>query len=333
MSVSPAISVLVPAWNAATFIHTAIASLKQQTLTDFEALVVDDASTDNTAAAITAAVAGDPRFKLIQLDQNGGSSAARNAGLAVARGAWIAVLDADDAIEPERLARLKHAAERSALDIVCDNPMICEDIAEPEAGKPMLRMALDAPPRPVDLARFVRANCPSKGQGALGYLKPMFRASFLRDHAIRYPKAQPIAEDYTFFADALAHGARAAIVPNRDYFYWVREGSISRKPTSNDFALMLQADDDFRSRHASRLSKPEIAALNARRRELVDMHTYQRFVEGIRTGNGRQTAEILRRPLAIRFLKNTFDHHTAKILAIILALILAIYGLARRARR
>jgi glycosyltransferase involved in cell wall biosynthesis len=96
------ISIIMPAYKAAGTIEETLRSALAQTFRDFEVLVVDDGSPDATADIVRAVAASDPRVKLIQ-QQNAGVSAARNHALRVARGRWIAMLDADDLWVPEKL--------------------------------------------------------------------------------------------------------------------------------------------------------------------------------------------------------------------------------------
>jgi glycosyltransferase involved in cell wall biosynthesis len=102
--------VIIPAYNAASTIERTLASLRDQSFGDFEALVVDDGSTDATAEAVTRATAGDGRFRLIR-QANAGVAVARNRGLAEARGPYLANLDADDLWRPPFLDRCVRALE------------------------------------------------------------------------------------------------------------------------------------------------------------------------------------------------------------------------------
>ena len=102
MTTAPRVSVLVPAYNGTAFVGEAIASLGSQTYRDFEAIVVDDGSTDETAALVERLVTADPRIRLIR-QANAGTQAARNAALALARGEWVALLDQDDVWLPRKL--------------------------------------------------------------------------------------------------------------------------------------------------------------------------------------------------------------------------------------
>ena len=96
---APRISVVIPTYNRGALLPRAIASALEQTCSPYEVIVVDDGSTDDTAARCEAW--GD-RIRYLRID-NAGVSAARNAGIAIARGEWIALLDSDDAWVPTKL--------------------------------------------------------------------------------------------------------------------------------------------------------------------------------------------------------------------------------------
>ncbi len=92
----PLISVIMPAYNCAPDLGEAVASVQAQTCTDWELIIVDDASTDHSFAVAAALAAKDARIKVVQLAQNGGAAVARNTAIRLARGRYIAFLDADD---------------------------------------------------------------------------------------------------------------------------------------------------------------------------------------------------------------------------------------------
>lgn len=115
---APTVSLVVPAHNAEATVATTLDSLGAQDFADWEAIVVDDGSSDGTAQVVEAYGARDPRIRLVRRP-NGGVSAARNSGLAEARGAWLVFLDADDWLVPEALATLlDEVGARPELDAV-----------------------------------------------------------------------------------------------------------------------------------------------------------------------------------------------------------------------
>ena len=93
----PQITVIVAVHNVQAYIAACIKSLLQQEFTDFEALVIDDGSTDQSRAEAETAASGDPRIRILSY-ANGGLSAARNRGLDLARGEFIAFVDGDDRV-------------------------------------------------------------------------------------------------------------------------------------------------------------------------------------------------------------------------------------------
>src|SRR5690606_30028325 len=97
------VTVIVPAYNCADTILTALASLAEQSWRNLEVLVVDDCSTDDTAKTVAAFCAADERFRLIRQARNGGSYACRNRALEEASGRFVTVHDADDWAHPLRI--------------------------------------------------------------------------------------------------------------------------------------------------------------------------------------------------------------------------------------
>jgi teichuronic acid biosynthesis glycosyltransferase TuaG len=104
-STSPLVSIITPVYNAAPWLRETLDSVRTQTLTDWEQIMVDDGSSDNSVAIAEAAAQQDVRFRLIRTPRNMGPSAARNLAIDAARGRFIAFLDADDLWLPEKLAR------------------------------------------------------------------------------------------------------------------------------------------------------------------------------------------------------------------------------------
>jgi glycosyltransferase involved in cell wall biosynthesis len=107
----PLVSVVVPAWQAEATLAETVRSALAQTWREIEVIVVDDGSTDGTAAVAQGLADEDPRVSLVR-KPHGGPSSARNAGIARAKGAFVAPLDADDLWHPEKIARQVEAALR-----------------------------------------------------------------------------------------------------------------------------------------------------------------------------------------------------------------------------
>lgn len=112
MPASPVFSVTTPVYNGDEFIHRAYATLRAQTFTDWEWVVVDDGSTDGTAARVRGIAALDPRVRLVSYPDNRGRQHARNRSLQEARGDWVVIWDVDDMYYPDRLAVVAEARAR-----------------------------------------------------------------------------------------------------------------------------------------------------------------------------------------------------------------------------
>jgi glycosyltransferase involved in cell wall biosynthesis len=103
-SMAPAVSVVIPTHNYARYLGFAIDSLKRQTWTDWECVVVDDGSTDDTPQRLGEMAANDARIRVVTNARPLGPSAARNTGLATCRGEYVQFLDSDDLLGPNKLA-------------------------------------------------------------------------------------------------------------------------------------------------------------------------------------------------------------------------------------
>lgn len=97
------VSIITPTWNCAPFICETIKSVLAQTYQDWELIISDDCSTDNTYKVVEPYLAMDSRIKYIRNDQNSGAAVTRNNALRIAKGRWIAFLDSDDLWLPEKL--------------------------------------------------------------------------------------------------------------------------------------------------------------------------------------------------------------------------------------
>jgi glycosyltransferase involved in cell wall biosynthesis len=225
------VSVVVPAYQAAGFVGRAVRSALAQTLADLEVIVVDDGSSDGTADAAALAGHNDPRLKVIRLPRNGGVSAARNAALQVARGTWIALLDADDVFTADRLARLVPAAEKQRADLFADHVLLDAGDAAPE---PLFAVPRRDYGTPMSAPRFIELDSPTL---PLGFMKPLMRRAFLEEHHLRYPIGIDAGEDFHLYVSCLLRGARLFFARDAAYIATARAGSLSRSGDERAFAM------------------------------------------------------------------------------------------------
>lgn len=113
---NPAISVIIPVYNVERYLRNSLNSLFSQTFKDWEAICVNDGSTDMSEQILREFAAKDKRFTIIS-QSNSGQSVARNKALAVAKGKYIAFLDSDDIISNDFFEKLYNAAEQTGADM------------------------------------------------------------------------------------------------------------------------------------------------------------------------------------------------------------------------
>lgn len=146
MGIFPTVTVVIPAYNVRAYIREALASLEQQSFQNFEVVIVNDGSTDDTTEVVQPFCDRDQRFRLVN-KPNGGLSSARNFGIRHARAAYIALLDGDDAYLPDKLANhVAHLDRDPHIGVVYSASKIIRDDGRPTAmflsGKPILPESL-----------------------------------------------------------------------------------------------------------------------------------------------------------------------------------------------
>lgn len=293
----PDVTFVIAAYNAADTIGRAVRSALEQRGVSVEVVVADDCSSDGTRTVV--AGLADARVRLLALEKNRGPGGARNAALDVARGRWVAVLDADDMLYPDRLARMiRHAATIEA-DMAVDNIDVLSGDGRLERMFPAAMLSnLDE----LALAAFIDSNVLFRGTHNFGYMKPVIRRAYLDRHALRFDEALRIGEDYLMLASALASGGRCAIVPEAGYVYHIREGSISRVLERHHVDAMIAGDQRFLARFDL---APEAAAAQRRRsRSLAEARAFLSLIHHIknRSPAGALGAAI-GDPLALRHLR------------------------------
>ena len=105
------ISVIIPIYNAEVYLENCLESIKNQSFTDYEVLLIDDGSTDNSGKICDVFATKDFRFQVIH-KSNGGVSSARNIGIEQAKGEWICFMDSDDTVEKDYLQHLYQGANQ-----------------------------------------------------------------------------------------------------------------------------------------------------------------------------------------------------------------------------
>ncbi|MEM1428903.1 MAG: glycosyltransferase family A protein [Pseudomonadota bacterium] len=288
----PLVSVLISNYNGARFLGAALESVLAQSHRVLDVIVVDDASTDGSRALLQEMAATDPRLTPIATSRNAGPAAARNVAIDAARGDWLAIVDADDLIHPERIARLLSAARATGADLIADDLVQFGDPAT--AGQTLLTShKVRGAPR-IGADDLLRSDVAGMGPASLGYLKPLIRRDALA--ALRYDESLRIGEDFDLYLRLLLRGTKFHVVPDPTYLYRRHPGSISHRLSVAALETLLQAHD-----RAARTACPQAeavrAALSSRRDRLSRALRYERLVAAIKARQrGRAFATLLRDP-------------------------------------
>jgi glycosyltransferase involved in cell wall biosynthesis len=222
---SDLVSVVIPCFKQAHFLDACIASLEAQTHRDWEAIIVNDGSPDNTRDASHALMHRDGRVRYVE-KMNGGLSSARNAGLEGARGRWIQFLDADDLIEPTKLAtQVAQLASAKRVAFSCCDYWLGA-ASDPRVRLPRTQASCDFKlPRPVlDMALRWEWSLSIPIHTAL------FDARFFRELGVGFDQALPNHEDWDMWMQVLRHQPEIFYVPEELAIYRYGESSMSRNP-------------------------------------------------------------------------------------------------------
>ena len=223
---SPTFSVVMPAYNAAATIATAVESVLEQTRDDFELIVVDDGSTDATAAAIERYLE-DGRVRLIR-QANAGQAHARNAALGVASGRYVSLLDSDDVWLPRYLEVMGETLARHPAAAVAYTDAW---VYHQEVGRIARRSALQpVHPRvaPTDPGAFLRALL---HLGNFVFVGVTMRAEALAAVGPFRPGVEG-SEDYELWLRLAAHGHRFVRCPETLVIYRRRPGQMTAQVES-----------------------------------------------------------------------------------------------------
>ena len=230
-TVTPKLSIIIPAYNVEPFLPKCLDSVLAQNFTDWEAIVVDDGSTDGTGAICDAYAARDPRFKVIH-SRNMGVSAARNIGLDNARGEFLGAIDSDDWIEPDMYSTLLSFADKNQADIVkCTMKLVYKNRF---ANEPSFSNVIVA-----DHDEALRLACDNRILTSSMCDKIIRRSLF----TVKFAENK-IYEDYRIIIPLLANSNRTVLIPNALYNYRMREGSIVHEISLYNIRQFVDAEQE-----------------------------------------------------------------------------------------
>lgn len=272
----PRVSVIIAAYNCASYLSAAIESALGQSETDLEIVVVDDASTDGTPQ-LAARYAMSDKVRVFRNEANRGAGFSRNRGIREARGEWIMQLDGDDWLAPDRVATLLAYSRSIPADIVADDQFIVDDATLAAVSTRFIDNGIswNAVRRinPIDIVRY-----------DLGSLKPLMRRSFIVEHALVYPESVRYGEDFVFLLRAMLSGAACIIVPKP--MYHLRRGNTGSLTTQR-IQLLRQIEESTIRLIADKeiATVPEISpVLHARLMHIRRLSIMTRFVQMMKDG-------------------------------------------------
>ena len=230
MTNTPAVSVIIPMFNAEKYVGQCLESILAQTFTDFEVIVVDDCSTDSSAAIVESfASKFGGRLALLQLDRNTGSGAVpRNTGLKFARGEYIFFADADDLLTLTALEELCTLAKNFAAEVVyCEKyykatPDLSKIFVDGEQSDNVTRPTFESEDLNVRVDEYFRDRF---------WVTPwskLVRRDFIVDNKISFPPCK-ISEDDIWTCGLLFGAKKFLRVPNVVYVYRQNDESVGQK--------------------------------------------------------------------------------------------------------
>lgn len=215
----PKISVIMSAYNSEKYIAEAIDSVLNQTYSNFELIITDDASSDKTAGIISEFA--DPRIKMVKNEKNRGLTANLNSMIAIATGDYIARIDSDDVCRQDRLEKEIHFLERHK-----DIYMVCSYIRLFGNRSGIQRKRIDW--------EYIRADLLFEN------FVPHSTVMFRNDGKFKYNEAFDGVEDYELWERMVGEGEKIAIIPKPLVNYRVHEEQLTQGKNSKTIGMTNQ---------------------------------------------------------------------------------------------
>lgn len=248
----PLFSIILPTYGVESYIAQALTCLRNQTYSDFEVLVVDDASPDQSVAIAQRFADQDERIRIIHHTDNQGLSAARNSGISFAKGRYITFFDPDDTYEPQLLEKVAESLDRQRAQIILFGHT--EDTCN-EAGEITQSLAYPVPisssKEPPEESSVGSSAIPSATSATHEYQSPeafhpmvltweknihygyawnkFYDLAFIKEHRLKF-KNNPLIEDLEFNVEAFSCAQTVNVVSEPLYHYAKREqGNLTNK--------------------------------------------------------------------------------------------------------
>lgn len=267
------VSVVVPVYNVEKYLDRCMQTILNQTLKDIEIILVDDESPDNCPAMCDAYANSDQRVKVVH-KKNGGLGFARNSGLEVATGEYVAFCDSDDWVELDTYEVLYSLAKERNLDAVYTEfnvkyhpgfHVILHDERIYQNREEIERLRLDivgAEPEYDSDVKFQVSAC-----------KAIYKLDLLKGCGVQFhSERELISEDYAFNLDFLLVAQRVMTTPLQKYYYWLNPNSLSHGYRPNLWKRLSYFYDHLEMRSDEFVDKDEFR-----------MRLYRSVLKGIRS--------------------------------------------------
>lgn len=247
------ISIIVPVFNAAPFLRDCVDSVLAQTFADWELILVDDGSADDSRTVCDGFAARDARIRVVS-QRNRGPAAARNAGVRLAGGRYVMFLDADDRLFDHALATLIAEAERNDADLVLGNFMklqggelLPQPVTFSPSGAPFI--GATATLAGIELLDYVRHFLAMPSNHLVSYCwARLYRRSIIAQHDLHAHEDMRLFEDFAFNLDYMGKVGRLAFVNKPVYVYVQHEGHLSASMAILEAAQLERDMEVFRQK-------------------------------------------------------------------------------------
>ena len=255
----PFISIIIPVYNVSRYLHECLDSVLAQTFTNWEAICIDDGSSDNSGTILDDYAKEDRRFRVIH-QKNAGSSAARNIGLDNAIGEWIWFVDSDDTIEQFALEKFSLNKEKADVNFFGVRVRY-DDGFEEEKHPPLTGVChLDS-----DLDILINKLYSGHLGDIFGWTWDKFiRREIIEKYKIRFDESISFYEDEVFTIKVIEECQTIAAVPNVYYNYRILNNGLTSKGIPNQFILaiaFISAGGQFKRNSICRLVDKRVTVL------------------------------------------------------------------------
>ena len=266
----PRISLIVPVYNAASYIEDCLASLVAQTMDDIEVLLVDDHGSDDSMLRAQRYVEAHPskkQFRYLATPQNMGPGPARNVGVEEAKGEYVGFVDSDDVVSVDFCEQLYNAAKEHDADLV-----YCQaELVKPSETTPLRNPVIESGAFEGERRRYFLTHYTTL------FVSFLYRRALLSEYGINFPATRS-AEDSYFLTCALLATKRIACVDRAMYRYLVHEESLSEVRNPKRYADKIRSFDllmEFAREHGLyEANRDELDYIYLKKGHLLGILTY-----------------------------------------------------------